>query len=86
MVDECNDTRIHGLRGGQRATWTCLGVPRYLFGWNAMPFALEDLDSNYGTSISSRGELHVGVRAFVNIEEDMLIGVWGKPQLRSHPE
>lgn len=30
MVEECNDTRIHGR-----------------LGWKAMPFAREDLDSNF---------------------------------------
>jgi hypothetical protein len=30
MVEECKETRIHGL-----------------LGWKAMPFALEDFDSNF---------------------------------------
>jgi hypothetical protein len=46
MVEECSDTRIHGLRGGQRGTMQSRRVRRYLLGWKAMPFALEDLDSN----------------------------------------
>lgn len=46
MVDEWRATRIHGLISGQLSEMMELGSTAYLFGWKAMPFALEDLDSN----------------------------------------
>ena len=48
MVEECKDTRIHGL--SESALTLLLGgrgkVGTDRFGWKAIPFALEDFDSN----------------------------------------
>ena len=45
MVDECSETRIHGLSEGQQLQPE--GTQRvYRLGWNAMPLAREDFDSN----------------------------------------
>jgi len=47
MVDECKETRIHGLVHDQHAGRCELsGLNAHRLGWKAMPFALDDLDSN----------------------------------------
>lgn len=55
-------------------------------GWNAMPFALEDLDSNY-TKQLSQYEVNQGIRqpgdsTFVSMvgPDCMLTGWWPKPR------
>ena len=47
MVEECRETRIHGLVHDQYAGRSRLsGLNAHRLGWKAMPFALDDLDSN----------------------------------------
>jgi hypothetical protein len=56
MVDECSDTRIHGLRAVSGVAGTGDGRG-YLLGWKAIPFAREDLDSNYVALAERRSAL-----------------------------
>jgi hypothetical protein len=49
MVEECRETRIHGLVHDQQAGRCRLfRLVAHRLGWKAMPFALDDLDSNCG--------------------------------------
>lgn len=55
---------------------TVWGPISYLFGWKAIPFALEDLDSNYATVSKYTRPLSAVVSTFVSIlgEEAILAG------------
>ena len=89
MVDECSETRIHGLVYDQHAVGLdCLGWEAHRLGWKAMPFALDDLDSNCASQNVVSLQRYGAKRTFVSmvgyVLEDMLMEVFIEPKPQLH--
>jgi hypothetical protein len=67
MVEECNDTRIQGLRAVSTGRQHQEKASGYLLGWKAIPLALEDLDSNLVNMLGD--EAMVELRAKPQLQE-----------------
>jgi hypothetical protein len=87
MVEECSDTRIHGLESGQRGILVyvqCPEIPLRMEGNALCPrgLGLELPTVSKSSKYTTRGALH----ALVNMDGEDMTEIVGKPQLRLRPE